>query len=186
MEILSPLFTVIFFLILLFVCQKAYQVFCVYKLKKNLNDYFYQQFQFFVDQAIHPYYRTLFSEGHQQEVMRIHNMTWQEIASVCNLEMYPTWNTSRVQSIYKNKMLKSIILNQVKSDVAKTNPEVQHQLCIFFERVLDVMEKHKEEEISLGYLFRMKIMQKLFENYANTETQAKFEKRILPFIVEEE
>ncbi len=186
MEILSPLFTVIFFFILLFVCQKAYQVFCVYKLKKNLNDYFYQQFQFFIDQAIKPYFRTLFPEGHQQEVARINNMIWQEVASVCNLKMYPTWHTDKAQSIYKSNMLKSIILNQVKSDVAKTNPEVQHQLCIFFEKVLDVMEKHKEDEISLGHLFRIKIVQKLFENYANAETQAKFETRILPLIVEEE
>jgi hypothetical protein len=186
MEILSPLFAVVVFLCFIGVCKKTYQVFLIYRSRKNLNDIFYRHFQFFLDQAVSPYGKTLFSEGHQQEISRLENMTWQEIASLCNLEMNPSWHTGKAESIYKSNKTKSIILNRVKSDLAQSNPEVQYQLCIFFEKVLPLVEQLQEDADDLGHLMRIKIVKKLFENYANAETQAKFEKRTLSLIVEEE
>lgn len=186
MGILSPLFAIILFLCFVAVCIKTYQVFSIYRSRKKLNAIFYQHFQFFLDQAISPYWKTLFSEGHQQEISRLEHMTWQEIASLCNLEMNPSWHTGKAESIYKSNKTKSIILNHVKLDSAQAHPEVQHQLCLFFEEVLPLIEEMESSSDNLRYLVCVEIVRKLFENYANVETKAKFEKRILPLIVEEE
>lgn len=182
MEILLPLFTAVIFMGLIVGIKKTYDH---YNNRPGLYGIFGKHFAFFINQAINPYLDTLFNREDQCTLRTIRNITWEEMVyKIPDLPLDPSFQTEMIRRYYVSIEIKNITLNRVLRETAQSHPEVQYQLCVFFERILPLIKKMEKNEDDLGYLHCIEVMQKLFENYANKETRAKFATEMSDYLVE--